>query len=259
VPRATFDTSLPYVGKLLEWGSWEAQMGLRPEFLIRANYAQTPILNVDAIGPLRELRRKCRVSALKHPLMWADLICRRLDNSETHAEMAVRVLHTASLTGWHRDGKWLDMLAYFGIDLDDPNASNEVTQWQRGESKLLDSKRLPQGDVIERVLPEQIALLEATQIITDVKKLHEQFVAAENWKEMVRVAAIMTLALTQNASDLVENELLSDMMKAAGTVEDGMAIQGVMKDRFYRKAEDAFQVIETQGELPFIDMVTFQF
>ena len=162
----------------LRFGMWERFSQLPVTAVVSNPVVATPLVEYPEHGHPARVWQQVNPAALWHPLFWLpDRVSGRYQiqaedgtvSVEDDDTWAVRVCLELSMSGLYdaETGTWLDVLAMYGLDIDDPAILDRVRWWQAGDpDPVLDSI-----DLTEQVDVEDTdwALESALAIIGDLR------------------------------------------------------------------------------------------
>ena len=162
----------------LRYGMWERFTQLPSEVIVSNPITATPLIDYPAQGHPAQVWPQVNPASLWHPLMWLpERLAGRYQledadgyvSTEDDDTWAVRVCLELTLSGMYNvdDGTWVDVLALYGLDIDDPATLDRIRWWQSGESDpILDAIDLSaEIDVDDR----QWALETAVALMGDLR------------------------------------------------------------------------------------------
>lgn len=135
----------------LRFGLWGRFTGLPKHAIISNPIVATPLVEYPAEGHPARVWPQLNPASLWHPLLWLpERLAGRYqligEDGQTVQEdddtWAVRVCLELSASGMYdvESGTWLDVLARYGLDVDDPATLDRIRLWQAGAADpVLDS------------------------------------------------------------------------------------------------------------------------
>jgi hypothetical protein len=127
----------------LRYGMWQRFTQLPADVIVSNAITATPLVNYPLEGHPAQVWAQVNPASLWHPLMWLpERLAGRYDildaDGQTFAEdddtWAVRVALELSASGMYdaETGTWVDVLALYGLDVDDPATLERLRRWQTG-------------------------------------------------------------------------------------------------------------------------------